>query len=258
MNQKVIQKGYKQVEQVLEESEQQFYDLFENANDLMQSVGPDGRFIHVNRAWRETLGYTQEEIPNLSLFDVIHADSRAHCMEMFQKVMSGETIDRVEAAFRTKHGKNIIVEGSVNCRFVNGKPVATRGIFRNITEHKKLERDLEERVIVGEGEIVKVAEQLALKVQAVVFSAVLGSLLFLAGVHQAVVCFQVVHHRIGGYVRHGVSRVYGGCTLIDRPCQGINSYRELQDTRRQSVPAWRASPGRSCAARRHRTDQRFG
>jgi two-component system sensor histidine kinase/response regulator len=130
----------------MEESEERYRDLFENANDLIQSVAPDGHFIYVNRAWRETLGYSEEEIADLSLFDIIHPDSHAHCMQIFQRVMSGEKFDKIEAiVFVAKDGRQIIVEGSANCKFVDGKPVATRGIFRDVTERKRAEEALRKR-----------------------------------------------------------------------------------------------------------------
>ncbi|HIE34392.1 MAG TPA: PAS domain S-box protein, partial [Candidatus Altiarchaeales archaeon] len=35
-----------------------FRDLFENANDLIQSVDSQGNFIYVDKKWMETLGYS--------------------------------------------------------------------------------------------------------------------------------------------------------------------------------------------------------
>jgi len=134
----------KRAEEALRASEETYRDLLENANDLIQSVAPDGSFVYVNRAWRETLGYGQEEIPGLSLWDIIHPDSKAHCIEAFQRVMAGEKLDRIEAMFLSKDGRAIMVEGSANCSFRDGKPVATRGIFRDITERKRAEEALRE------------------------------------------------------------------------------------------------------------------
>jgi len=132
----------KQAEEDLRESEARYRDLFENANDLIQSVAPNSSFLYVNRTWQETLGYSEEEISNLTVLDIIHPDSRAHCMEIFQSVMAGESIDRVEAIFVARDGRTIAVEGSVNCYFKDGVPVATRGIFRDITERKQAEEAL--------------------------------------------------------------------------------------------------------------------
>jgi two-component system sensor histidine kinase/response regulator len=132
----------KQAEETLRESEEKYRDLFENANDLIQSLAPDGTFLFVNHAWRKAMGYSKAEIAELSMFDIIHPDSRAHCHALFHKVMRGEEVTNAEAEFITKDGHSIIVEGNINCRFKNGKPVATRAIFRDVTERKQLERDL--------------------------------------------------------------------------------------------------------------------
>ncbi len=129
-------------EKRLKASEERYRDLFENANDLIYSVAPDGRLLYANRAWQETLGYNEEEITGLSLIDIIHPDSRTHCMEIFRRLISGEKVDRIEVMIVARDGKKITVEGSANCRFVKGKPVSTQGIFSNITEYKLLEEQL--------------------------------------------------------------------------------------------------------------------
>jgi len=134
----------KQVEKALKESEERYRDLFENANDLIQSVTSDGRFLYVNKAWREMLGYSEDEVTNLTLWDIIHPDSMSHCREIFQKVISGEAVNNVETIFVAKDGRLITVEGNVNSRSDEGKVVATRGIFRDITERKQMEEALRE------------------------------------------------------------------------------------------------------------------
>jgi len=138
-----VKREEQMVEEELRGDEELYRDLFEGTSELIQAVAPDGHILYVNRAWRETLGYNEEEIKNLSMFDIIHPDSKAHCMEVFQRVMSGEKVDKVEAAFVTKDGKKAMVEGSTSCRFVDGKPVSTRGIFRDITERERAEAELE-------------------------------------------------------------------------------------------------------------------
>lgn len=132
----------KQAEEALRESEEKMRDLFENATDLIQSVAADGHFLYVNRSWLETLGYREEEITNMTVYDIIHPDCKEHCMGMFERVMSGEKIEQVQAEFMTKDGQKISVEGSINCKFVDGKPIATRAIFRDITERLKTEEAL--------------------------------------------------------------------------------------------------------------------
>lgn len=132
----------KQAENALVESEERYRDLFENANDLIQCVNPSGRFLYVNRAWRETLGYSEAEIANMSVFDIIHPEFKQHCLQRFYRVLSGENLGQVTAIFVTKDGQTIFLEGNINCKFVEGHPVAIRGIFRNVSQRVAAEEAL--------------------------------------------------------------------------------------------------------------------
>lgn len=129
-------------EEALRLSEERYRDLFENANDLIQSVAPDGRFIYTNRTWRETLGYSAREVRELTVFDIIDPSCHAHCESAFRQVMSGQKVPRVEVTFVAKDGRRIVVEGSANCNFENGVPIATRSIFRDVTQRKLAEEAL--------------------------------------------------------------------------------------------------------------------
>jgi len=133
----------KRTQNELAESEERYNNLFENAHDMIQSVSPDGKFIFVNRAWLNTMSYTEAELESLSLFDIMRQDTIPHCLEVFKKVMAGEPANNIEAVFITKTGQEITVEGNVISRFQDGKVVATHGIFRNITERKKTAEALE-------------------------------------------------------------------------------------------------------------------
>lgn len=133
----------RRMEQALRESEARYLDLLENANDLIQSTSPEGKILYVNRAWREALGYSLEESQNLYISQFIHSDSADHCLTTLRELLAGKKVARLEATFVTKQGEKLLIEGSVNCRFENGQPVATRGIFRDITERKKAEARIE-------------------------------------------------------------------------------------------------------------------
>ncbi len=134
----------KKARDALKESKEKYRDLFENSNDLIQSVKPDGSIEYVNRVWRKILGYNIEELSNLSIFDIIHPNNKKHCEKVFSKLLSGEDVERIETSFITKNGEKIDVEGSINCRFKDGKAVSTRGIFRDITKRKEAEEEMKE------------------------------------------------------------------------------------------------------------------
>jgi PAS domain S-box-containing protein len=123
----------------LQEREAQLQDFFDNANDLIQSVSlADGKFEYVNRSWRATLGYTAAEIDRLTIFDVLHPDYHNHCQHIIQQLHDGVVtkVDRIELKLLTKTQQERVVEGSLNCRYVDGQAVATRGIFRDVSAAK--------------------------------------------------------------------------------------------------------------------------
>ena len=132
----------RKAEQELAESEERYRDLFENANDLIQSVDKEGKYVYVNSKWQEVLGYSKEELANMTFLDVLHKDQVSHCMELFGKLMQDEQFANIETVFVTKSGQEIIVEGNINGLWKNGEFVATRGIFRDISERKRLENEL--------------------------------------------------------------------------------------------------------------------
>jgi PAS domain S-box-containing protein len=128
----------------LRESEERFRDLFENAGDLIQVATPDGRLLFVNRAWRTNLGYGSDEVSQLSLGEVVPDDRRAAFLEACSRALATHNLERVETVFVAKDGRQLVVEGNVDCHCVADKPVATRAILRDITERKHLEEELQE------------------------------------------------------------------------------------------------------------------
>ncbi|MFN8413953.1 MAG: PAS domain S-box protein [Anaerolineales bacterium] len=135
----------KKVEDTLRHSQLELQDFLNSANDLIQSINMDGAYIYVNRAWCERLGYKEDEAMHLNMFDVIHPDYQEHCMSVFQKMTLTGQAQFIEVAFRTKNGEKVVVEGYLNARMEDGKVVATRGIFRDITRRKQAEEALVER-----------------------------------------------------------------------------------------------------------------
>ncbi len=120
--------------------EAQYHGLFDNVNDLIQSLYPDGRIMFVNPAWQKALGYSLEEAARLRFTDIIHPDDLPHCRQLLAQVMNGTSLSHVEARFRGKTGNVIEVEGSCTTSFDQDQLVAIRGIFHDITARKRAEQ----------------------------------------------------------------------------------------------------------------------
>jgi two-component system cell cycle sensor histidine kinase/response regulator CckA len=129
-------------EQALRESEERYRDLFENASDLICVAAPDGHFLYVNRAWHEALGYDNGELAERQLLDLVHPDNRADFADTLRRVLAGGTVTRFEVVFLSKEGAAITVEGNASCTFKHGIPTTIRGIYRDVTERKRVEDHL--------------------------------------------------------------------------------------------------------------------
>jgi diguanylate cyclase (GGDEF)-like protein/PAS domain S-box-containing protein len=132
----------RQAEDALKESEARYRDLLEHANDLIQSVDAAGAFLYVNPAWRHALGYSEDEIAHLHIHDVVHPDYLAPAAELWQRLLAGETVDKLETVLVARDGRHIVVEGSISCKFEGDRPISTRSILRDITARKRAEEEL--------------------------------------------------------------------------------------------------------------------
>ena len=137
----------REVEEALKESEEKFRNFFNSVNDAVFVYPIDeeiffGKYIEVNDVACERLGYTREELMNMSVRDI----SVPEALEEFQPVMEKFSPER-EPSFdwihKTKDGREIPVEISSHIFDLKGKPTVI-AIARDITERKKAEEVLKE------------------------------------------------------------------------------------------------------------------
>ena len=127
----------------------QLRDFIENSGDLIQLVSMDGRVLFANRAWRETLGYTKEEIDQLSIFSVLASDCHEHCTGILQRVAKGEDVGLVKTAMLARNGRRVEVEGRINLYRQDGRPLSTHGVFRDVTLQRQQEAELRMLALVA-------------------------------------------------------------------------------------------------------------
>jgi PAS domain S-box-containing protein len=103
----------KRADRALRESEERYRDLFDNASDLVCMSDPDGNLLYVNQAWQQGTGYSDSEIAQMRLLDIVHPESRAEFSSVLRRVLGGERLDHVELVFVPKNGAAITVAGNL-------------------------------------------------------------------------------------------------------------------------------------------------
>ncbi|CAG5002877.1 Sensor histidine kinase RcsC [Dyadobacter sp. CECT 9275] len=130
----------RRMESSIAKSNSQLQDLVDNTSDLIQLVAIDGKFIFVNKAWREVLGFGLEEIASMRMEDILHPQHVDEALKQLESIRQGNSNPNFEAVFQNREGKKVFVKGSVNCRFDGGKPTAFRCILNDYTEKIRAEK----------------------------------------------------------------------------------------------------------------------
>ncbi|TAH18780.1 MAG: PAS domain S-box protein [Cytophagales bacterium] len=124
------------VQEALRESNMRLQDLFDNANDLIQVTGSDGKILFANRAWKQTLGYSDEELESLKIMDILHPDKAIDTYRTFGKVKKTGEVSSAQTALVAKNGKKIDLSGRFS---YDEKENEFRAYLYNITERIRLD-----------------------------------------------------------------------------------------------------------------------
>jgi len=85
----------------LEQERDRFFTL---SMDLLCIVHLDGYFVRTNPTFEKVLGYSEEELRNRSIFDLLHPDDRQAGITEYEKLRAGEPTKSLENRFRCKNG----------------------------------------------------------------------------------------------------------------------------------------------------------
>ena len=131
----------KQVEKALQESEEKYRNLFEYANDMIFIIEPQTyRYLHVNESAVRHLGYSREELLQLSLGD-INMPMAAEQGEVLLRKMQETGNVTVEHIYRRKDDTELPVE--ISTRAIQyGDQHVWQSIVRDITERVQAEQVL--------------------------------------------------------------------------------------------------------------------
>lgn len=129
------------VRQKLEDRNELFQLITENAADMIAVVDAEGHRLYNSPAYQRVLGYSPEELRLTSSLEQIHPDDRAIVQEAAKEALSTGVGRRIEYRMRQKEGKWCAVESTASTVLnSDGKVEKLVIVNRDITGRRHLEQ----------------------------------------------------------------------------------------------------------------------
>ena len=113
--------------------------FFELSVDMLCIVHLDGRFQRVNPAFRELLGFTEEELLAMNIFQLVHPEDRGETLSGYERLIAGEPVPFMENRLRTRDGAYKWVAWSY---FPVPEDGLAFGVGRDMTELRQIQEVL--------------------------------------------------------------------------------------------------------------------
>ncbi len=170
--------------EALREAEERFRGAFENATIGMALVAPDGRWLRVNPAVCEIVGYSEQQLLELSFQDITHPDDLDADLDLVRQMLAGEMRNyQLDKRYIHRDGHVVWITLSVSLvHDASGEPLYFVSQIQDITERKRSQLALEAtvdiaRAVGAETELDLVLEAIAERSRALVNAAGVAILL---------------------------------------------------------------------------------
>jgi PAS domain S-box-containing protein len=151
------------VDDRLRKREEEFRSLFELSAVGMTQVSPEGRYLRVNRKLCNMLGYSEQELLQLTLHQVTHPDDREFSAAQLRSSFTGGPEEySIEKRYMRKDGSVIwvLINWTVVCDG-EGKPLRTVANIQDITKRKLTEEALRKSEALNQSVLGSLASHIA-------------------------------------------------------------------------------------------------
>jgi PAS domain S-box-containing protein len=114
--------------------------IYNTADDPIYVIDYEGKFRDVNKKAEEVTGYKKEELVGMDFTEILAPESLEIAVENFRKRIQGEYVPPYEIEIISKRGERVPLE--IRASRLEG--VGEIGIARDVTERKRLEKELRE------------------------------------------------------------------------------------------------------------------
>ncbi len=136
-------------QQALQEAEERYRNLVENARDVIFTLTPEGEFSSLNAVFAEAMGWPPQEWIGKSFMPLLHQDDVPVALALWRQVLQGEKPAPFEIRLSPKSATPLFAEILVSPCSRDGKVVSILGIARDVTERKRTE-EAQQRAAIAE------------------------------------------------------------------------------------------------------------
>jgi len=132
----------KQVQEVLEENEERYRQIFQFSPDSIIILDMDMNIMAVNNKVVEEFGYSKKELLEKTIFELHPETELKHSAQVLAS-MKKKGMLKVETSFIRKDGSVFLAEATP-CNYALGGKQIIHVVIRDITERKRAEKSLEQ------------------------------------------------------------------------------------------------------------------
>jgi PAS domain S-box-containing protein len=131
-----------ELRQEVKRSEYRYRDLLENANDLIFTLDQNGQFVYLNNRFTPLTGWEKEEWIGNSFLDLIDTTDRKLALEYYMMAHQGRARIFEARVVGRKSNTSTVLSFNITPIFEHGSIVGSIGIARDVTEQKKMEKEI--------------------------------------------------------------------------------------------------------------------
>jgi PAS domain S-box-containing protein len=140
-----VQNQTKLIRQKLEDEaalEERYRELFENATDMLYTHDLAGRLTSINQTGERLLQKPRGQLLGRNILDLLAEEQRASAGQWLERLLKGAAMPNVEWDIVAASGERVKLEISARLIVRDGHELEVEGIARDITERKRLEREI--------------------------------------------------------------------------------------------------------------------
>jgi PAS domain S-box-containing protein len=122
--------------------EERYRGLFENATDMLYTHDRDGRVTSINHTGERLLQRSRNQVLGRNILEFVAEEQRAPARQWLDRLLKGAAVPNMEWDIVAASGERIKLEISARLIEQDGHELEVEGIARDITERKRLEREI--------------------------------------------------------------------------------------------------------------------